>query len=103
MRALVLKREADANSVVGVAVNDAAAEFSFADEFLRVRLPIPSGAKVTVRVSYRKRSKRISGRTSAAHTVKVAAKRYLSEFRDNYLARNAFLSRCACRLRQFVK
>jgi hypothetical protein len=103
MPTLLLKREADPNSVADVIVNDAPVAFSFTDKYLRVRLTIPPGDKATVRIAYHKGSEGISGPAGSGRAVKVAAKRYLSEFRDNYLARNAFLYRGASRLKQFVK
>lgn len=100
---LLLKEEVDPACVQAVFVNDAPVEFSVEAGYLRVRLTTLPGETALVRVVYRNHLEAISRRNRSGTNIKVAAKRYLSEFRDNYLARNDFLYQSAARLKRLMK
>src|SRR5262249_16775083 len=100
---LLLKEEGDLDCVKALLVNQTAVEFGVKDGFLRVWLTALPAETATVRVVYRNDLPTIAGLDRFSARIEVAAKRYLSEFRDNYLSRSDFLYRSAYRLRQLVK
>jgi hypothetical protein len=102
-RNLLLKEEGDPESIEAVWVNEKPVEFSFEEGHLRVRLTTLPGETAVVRVAYRNTLEEFPHRDSSGTKVKVAAKRYLSEFRDNYLSRSDFLYQSASRLKHLMK
>jgi hypothetical protein len=98
-KALLLKAEDDPSYVEAVWVNDKRSEFSIEGGELRAWLMLRPQERATVHVAYRNTLELASDRRSFAVSIRVAAKRYLSEFRDNYLCRNDFLYRSAQRLK----
>ena len=102
-RMVVLKEEVDQECIQAVWVNQAPIEFSVEGGYLRFRLTVLPGETANVRVVYRNNSEAIADRNSSGTNIKVAAKRYLSEFRDNYLTRNDFLYRSATKLKRLMK
>jgi hypothetical protein len=101
-RTVLLKEEADPDCVQEVLVNEAPVEFDFEGGRLRICLATNPGATTTVRVNYRNDLDATPGRTSPKTKITVAAKRYLSEFRDNYLSRSDFLFRSANRIKRLL-
>ena len=90
-KTLLLKQEGDPDCVQAVWVNQTPVEFSVEDGYLRVPLTTLPGETASIRVVYRNSNmEEISDRDSSGTKFKVAAKRYLSEFRDNYLSRSDF-------------
>ena len=102
-KALILKEENDPDCVEAVRVNEAPAEFTVEDGYLRVWLTMPPGETARISLIYRNDFEVLPNRDSSRTHIKVAAKRYLSEFRDNYLSRSAFLYQSANRVKQFLK
>ena len=102
-QALVLKEEGDPDCVESVWINQTRVAFSVEDGQLRFRLTTLPGETAIVRVAYRNDLEAIPDRDSSGTHIKVAAKRYLSEFRDNYLSRNDFLYQSANRLKHLVR
>ena len=100
---LLLKEEADSDCVQAVWINQTHSEFSVEDGYLRVSLMMLPGETADVRIGYRNSIEAIPDRRSSVTKVKVAAKRYLSEFRDNYLSRSDFLFQSAYRLKRLMK
>jgi hypothetical protein len=100
---VVLKEEVDQECIQAVRVNQAPIEFSVEGGYLRFRLTVLPGERANVRVVYRNNSGAIADRNSSGANIRVAAKRYLSEFRDNYLTRNDFLYQSATRLKRLMK
>jgi hypothetical protein len=96
---LLVKEEGDLDRVRSVYVNENPVEFGAEAGYLRVPLTSPAGGAVRVRVAYRDDSGDAWERESARTRIKVAAKRYLSEFRDDYLSRSDFLYQSATRLK----
>lgn len=99
---LVLKEEADPECVQAVLVDQTPVQFSVEGRHLRVTLIMPPGKTAFVRVIYLNDLKAINDRARFGTRMKVAAKRYLSEFRDNYLSRSDFLYRSANRLKHLM-
>jgi hypothetical protein len=102
-QALVLKEEGDPDCVESVWINQTRVAFSVEDGHLRFRLTTLPGETAIVRIAYRNDLEAIPDRDSSGTHIKVAAKRYLSEFRDNYLSRNDFLYQSANRLKHLVR
>jgi hypothetical protein len=101
-RTLLLKEEADPDCVQAVWVNHTPVPFSFESGELQAWTTTPPRETAVVRIVYQNNLERIPDRYSAKAKIKVAAKRYLSEFRDNYLSRNDFLCQSANRLKQLM-
>jgi hypothetical protein len=102
-KTLVLKEEGDPDSLDAVLINEAPGDFSVQDGYLRVWLTTFPGQTSTIRVVYRNDFDAAHQRDASGAGIKVAAKRYLSEFRDNYLSRNDFIYQSANRLKQLMK
>jgi len=100
---LLLKEEGDADCVQAVWVNRTPVAFSVEDGYLQVRLTTLPGETDSVRIVYHNSLEAIPDRDSLATKIKVAANRYLSEFRDNYLSRSDFLYQSAYRLKRLMK
>ena len=100
---ILLKKECDPDCVEAVCVNKKPVEFNVEDASLRVRLTIPPGETAHVRIVYRNNLTATQDPASFATRAKVAGKRYLSEFRDNYLSRSDFLLQSGTRLKQLIK
>jgi hypothetical protein len=101
-RRLLLKEEADPDCVQAVWVNQTPVEFSFENGQMQAYTTTPPGATAVIRILYRNDLEPIPDRDGARTKIKVAVKRYLSEFRDNYLSRNDFLCQSANRLKQLM-
>jgi hypothetical protein len=100
---LVMKQENDPACIESVYVNDTPVAFSVTEGFLRVRGTIPPGEAAVIHIAYRNHMEAIPSRDSYRGRLKVAAKRYISEFRDNYVSRSDFVSQSTARLVQFLK
>jgi hypothetical protein len=96
----VLKEEGDLDCVEAVWVNGRPVEFTAEDRYLRVWLAPLRPERTAVRVLYQHGLEAIASVDSGKTRITVAAKRYLSEFRDNYLARSEFLYRSATRIKR---
>jgi hypothetical protein len=99
----LLKEEVDPERVEAVWVNRTPVEFSVQSGYLRVRLTVLPGETAQVRIAYRDSGEAIPHRDTTRTRIKVAAKRYLSEFRDNYLSRNDFIYQTATGLKRLMK
>jgi hypothetical protein len=102
-RVLVTKEEGDPECVQGVWVNQRPVEFSIQDEYLQSWLTVPPKETATIRVAYQNDLEVVPERSSSGVNFKVATKRYLSEFRDNYLSRSDLLYQSAYRLKRLLQ
>jgi hypothetical protein len=102
-RTVLLKEEADSDCVEAVWVNQKAVEFDIEGRYLRVEQTLRPGETIMVRIAYRNNLEATPSRDSPRTRIKVAAKRYLSEFRDNYLSRSDFLYQSATKLKRLIK
>jgi hypothetical protein len=103
-KTLLLKEEHDPDCVQAVLVNQTPVEFSVENGRLQISLSTLPGETTSIRVVYRNGDmKEVSDRDSPGSKFKVAAKRYLSEFRDNYLSRSTFLYQGANKLKHLMK
>jgi hypothetical protein len=99
---LLLKEEGDPDCIESVSVDGKTTEFNVEDGDLQVRLKHVGGTQAVVRIHYRNSLETIANRASSRERLKVAARRYLSEFRDNYLSRSDFLNKKAKRLKRLM-
>jgi hypothetical protein len=102
-RVLLTKEEGDPDCVERIWVNQRIEEFSIQGGYLRSWLTVLPKETATVRVAYQSDLDVTPERSSSGVRFKVATKRYLSEFRDNYLSRSAFLYQSAYRLKRIVQ
>lgn len=89
--ALVTKDEDDQGSIEGVTFNDSPLAWFHQDGELRAKVTLPPGGAAEIRVRYVDQFGSSTGKDSAVYQLKVMVRRYLSEFRDNYLSQNDFL------------
>jgi hypothetical protein len=94
---VVSKREDDPDSVKAVLVNRMPADYVSDGKTLRVRVFLPAHQTTTVRVVYLDRLELNTHRQSVGYGAKTRLRRYLSEFRDNYLSHSDLLARTAAR------
>ena len=97
---LLLKQESDPNGVHAVYVNETPTVFSVEGGYLRAWLAQTQGETASIRVVYRNNLEAVGNGDTSGSRMKVAAKRYLSEFRDNYLSRSDFLYKSVNRLKR---
>jgi len=102
-RMLLLKEEDDPDCVQAVYVNQTPVNFRVEGGYLQVRLNVFPGEAVAVRVAYRDLSAPNAAEDPHEDKFKIAARRYLSEFRDNYLSRSDLLYRCAKWLKHLMR
>jgi hypothetical protein len=85
-----------------VSVNGSAIEWQAGGHVISFICEVPPSAEVLLRVRYAAPEKAIKSRTTLGSSVKVAGRRYLSEFRDNFLSRHAGLMAVAQKARQIT-
>jgi len=99
----VLKDEADISAVKGVTVNQEPIDYEYASGCLQFIVNVPSKSTAEIRCTYHEEPTSSASSESISDSLKVAARRYLSEFRDNYVSRNAFLYRTAAVAMRLLK
>jgi hypothetical protein len=102
LKTLLVKEEGDPDCVEAVWVNQTPVDFSVEGGCLRLRLTTLPGETALVRIAYRQEFEPIMEEDRSGTNFKVAARRYLSELRDNYVSRSDFLYRSAKQLRHFI-
>ena len=91
----VLKEEADIRAVKGLTVNQATVDYEYVGGCVQFAVSIPPGHKAEICCIYNEEIVVPETPEPISDKLKVATRRYLSEFRDNYLARSPFLHRTA--------
>lgn len=99
----VLKDEADIAAVKGVTVNQETVGYEYANGCLRFIVNIPCRSTAEIRCTYHEEMTPSASSEPISDKLKVAARRYLSEFRDNYVSRNDFLYRTAAVAKGLLK
>lgn len=97
---LLVKEEGDPDCVDAVWVNGTPVKFGVDDGCLQVCIMLRPGEKAVVRVVYRNNLEAIANPDGGNARIRIAANRYLSEFRDNYLSHSDLLYRGAHRLKR---
>jgi hypothetical protein len=99
----VLKDEADIVAVKGVTVNQETVDYGYADGCLQFIVNIPSRCTAEIHCTYHEEENCSLSSEPISDRLKAAARRYLSEFRDNYVSRNDFLYRTADVAKRLLK
>ncbi len=101
--AVLIKEEGDLDCVKAVMVNQTAIVFGYDGGYLKLRVELSPKEVKEVRVIYFDKLDVASTTDSIGYSIKTRARRYLSEFRDNYLSQSAFLYQSAARIKQLLK
>jgi hypothetical protein len=101
----VLKEEADIVAVKGVTVNQetVTVDYEYASGCLQFIVNIPSRRTAEIRCTYHEKASPSTSSEPISYKLKVAARRYLSEVRDNYVSRNEFLHRTTAVAKRLLK
>jgi len=99
-RATFVKRETDADKVNVITVNGQPLDYIYKDGYLRLETTVPPGERVELRIAYSDDKNLASSAGSWKYQATAIARRYLSEFRDNYLSRNTHLQQRALKVKQ---
>ncbi len=102
IHAIVTKVEGDPLRVEAVKSNQGFSQYSYQDGQLRFEAVVRPGEKVKLRVNYFDEADLNSAKESIGYTTKIGLRRYLSEFRDNYISQNDFVYAAAAKFRRFV-
>ena len=102
--AVCMKEEGDPGCVEAVTCNQNAIDFSCDEGYLRFRLRLVPREAARVRVTYFESQKVIADweNVGIGYEVKTHLRRYLSEFRDNYISQSDFLYNNANRIRRLL-
>jgi hypothetical protein len=99
----VLKDEAGIKMVKNVTLNGASVNYSYADGRLQFVIDVAPESIADIRCNYHEAAPPVADAKPVAGRMKVAARRYLSEFRDNYLARNDLALKAASAAKRLLK
>lgn len=91
----VLKDETDIRAVKAFTVNQESVDYEYVGGCVQFVVSIPSRQKAEICCIYNGETTVPESPEPISDKLKVATRRYLSEFRDNYLARSPFLHRTA--------
>lgn len=100
---VLMKEEGDPDCVKAVMVNQKPIDFNYEGGYLRWRVRLPPKERAHVCVVYSDNLDVGLSDGGLRSSVKTMSRRYLSEFRDNYLSRSDFLSGSAIRLKELLK
>lgn len=95
-----IKRENDFESVKAVTANGEPVDYLHQDGYLQFEAAVRDKESVDLRVIYASDGNLASSLGDLSYRAKALVRRYLSEFRDNYLSRNANLQQSAVKLKQ---
>ncbi len=96
------KTETEPELVEQVTVNGSRVDFKLAANLLRLEVNLAGADEALVKIAYRV-APTPAYRLSARYRYSAAARRYLSEFRDNYVARNSRLLAVATKLKGLLR
>jgi hypothetical protein len=97
---LFVKRESDPDRVKAVTVNAVQVDHSCHGEYLHFEANLPPNSNAEVRILYSDEPPLSFSEDSLNYRAKALLRRYLSEFRDNYLSRNMLLYQHAVRIKE---
>jgi hypothetical protein len=99
----ILKDEAGIKMVKNVTLNGENVNYSYADGCLQFVIEVAPEGIVDIRCNYHQTAPPVASAKPVVGRMKVAARRYLSEFRDNYLARNDLVLKAASAAKRLLK
>ena len=97
------KEEEDWQHVQGVTVNGLSVEYMHNGGYLRFEAMIPPNEIAELRIHYSAGPALASDEEDIKYRAKAVLRRYLSEFRDNYLSRHAYLHQGALRIKEALR
>jgi hypothetical protein len=100
---MFMKQESEPERVRAVTVNQNPIDYNCEDGYLRFRFPLLPKETAKVRVRYFENIAADCGKADIAYRLKTPLRRYLSEFRDNYLSQSDFLHKSATWISQRLK
>jgi hypothetical protein len=100
---IVVKKEGDPNALAAVTVNGEPVDWTCDAGCLKFRIQMSPGSTAEIAVQYTDRLGASVGRESLSYAFKASLRRYLSEFRDNYVSQNRVLGENARRIRDLWK
>lgn len=98
--ALVLKEQDSSASIKSVLANQKPIDASAQGNSLRFSVPLAARQSTEVQILYRDTLSGNPTRTSVVYAAKTRLRRYLSEFRDNYLSQSDLLANTAGAIKQ---
>lgn len=101
--AVMVKQEADPDRVEAVVVNETPVGFGFEQEQMQFKVSIPPREVSEIRITYDPAKTPELWDDGMTNKAKISLRRYLSEFRDNYLSRSDLLHSGAARARNFLR
>jgi len=99
----VVKDEPGIKMIKNVTFNGENVNYSFSDGCLQFVIQVEPESVADIRCNYHEIAPPVARAKPVVGRAKVAARRYLSEFRDNYLARNDLVLRAASAAKRFLK
>jgi hypothetical protein len=101
---IVTKEEGmnDPRQVEAVKINQEFGQYSCEGGELKFEVMVPPRRTMEVRVSYVDEGDQDSARDSFGYTAKMMLRRYLSEFRDNFISQNDFVNAAAAKFKRFL-
>jgi hypothetical protein len=100
---IFMKEENEFDCVKAVMTNQTVVDCSYDGQYLKFRVEVLPKETAEVRVIYVDNLGVDASRDGLAYNIKTRARRYLSEFRDNYLSRSDFVLESAIRVKRLLK
>jgi len=97
------KEEHDWQSVKAVTVNGLPVDYLHHGGYLRFEAMIPPNENAEIRILYSAESNQVPRDEGINYRAKAVLRRYLSEFRDNYLSRHAHLHQGVLRIKEALR
>jgi len=102
-RTTFMKEESDFDCVKAVTVNELPVDYLHHRGYLRFEAMVRANESADLRILYSSDATLPACEDSLNYRAKAVLRRYLSEFRDNYLSRNAHLQQSAIRLKEALR
>jgi hypothetical protein len=99
----LIKREKDGNKIRSVSIDDESVDFGLEDGFLKCSLEPRTKRTVSIKIVTEEGPAVRIIEDSPGEKARIAVRRYLCEFRDNYLARSETLLRSLHSVSSFLK
>lgn len=99
----LIKEESDFDCVQAVTVNGSPIDHVYHSGYLLFEVRVPPKESADVRIVYSGGQNLGSVQEGVKYRAKALLRRYLSEFRDNYLSRNAHLHQSALRIKEALR
>ena len=98
-----IKEEGDFDCVQAVTVNGSPTDYVYQGGYLLFKVSVPPQESAELRIVYSGGQNVSAVQDGVKYRAKALLRRYLSEFRDNYLSRNAHLHHSALRIKEALR